>query len=69
GELPAAKVVRTVYHGDYEGLGNAWGEFEKLIAAEGHKTAADLWECYVAGPETGPDPAKWRTELNRPLAR
>ncbi len=27
----------------------------------------DLWECYAAGPESGPDPAKWRTELNRPL--
>jgi effector-binding domain-containing protein len=68
GELPAAKVVRTVYHGPYEGLGDAWGEFNKLIAAEGHKAGPSLWECYVAGPESGPDSSKWRTELNRPLA-
>ncbi len=27
GELRAAKVARTVYHGSYEGLGAAWGEF------------------------------------------
>lgn len=67
GVLPAATVARTVYRGGYEGLGSAWGEFKAWIAAEGHAEAADLWECYVAGPETGPDPATWRTELNQPL--
>ena len=39
------------------------------VAAGGHTPAPDLWECYVAGPESGPDPAAWRTELNRPLLR
>jgi effector-binding domain-containing protein len=67
GQLPAARVARTVYHGPYEGLPAAWREFEAWIAAEGHKPAPDLWECYVAGPESGPDPGTWRTELNRPL--
>ena len=67
GELPARTVARTVYHGSYEGLGSAWGEFNVWIEAQGHVPAADLWECYVAGPESGPDPSEWRTELNRPL--
>lgn len=66
-QLPAAKVARTVYQGPYEGLGSAWGEFIEWITAEGHKPAPNLWECYVAGPESNPDPATWRTELNRPL--
>ncbi len=66
-QLPAATVARTVYQGPYEGLGAAWGEFEKWIVTEGHTSAASLWEFYTAGPESGPDPAKWRTELNRPL--
>jgi hypothetical protein len=39
------------------------------IAAAGHEPGQDLWECYVAGPESSPDPASWRTELSRPLAR
>jgi effector-binding domain-containing protein len=69
GELPATTVARTVYHGPYEGLGPAWGEFDAWIAAEGHTPAPDLWECYVTGPESSPDPATWRTELNRPLLR
>ena len=66
-QLPAATVARTVHHGPYEGLGSAWGEFDAWIAAAGYKPAPDLWECYVAGPESSPDPATWRTELNRPL--
>ena len=69
GQLRAATVARTVYHGPYEGLGPAWGEFEAWIVAEGHTPAPDLWECYVAGPASNPDPATWRTELNRPLIR
>ncbi len=69
GRLPAATVARTVYHGPYEGLGPAWAELDAWIAAEGHTPAPDLWECYVAGPESSGDPATWRTELNRPLIR
>jgi effector-binding domain-containing protein len=68
GQLPATTVARTVYHGPYEGLGAAWGEFGAWMAAHGHTAAPDLWECYVAGPESSADPATWRTELNRPLA-
>jgi len=67
GQLPATKVARTIYHGPYEGLGAAWGEFVAWIAAKGHTPGPDLWECYLAGPESNPDPATFRTELNRPL--
>jgi effector-binding domain-containing protein len=68
GELPAAKVARAVYRGPYEGLYGAWTEFDGWMKAEGLKPASDLWECYVAGPESSSDPSTWRTELNRPLA-
>jgi len=67
GELRAAKVARTVYHGSYEGLGAAWGEFGAWIAAQKLTPTENLWECYLAGPESSPDPATWRTELSRPL--
>jgi effector-binding domain-containing protein len=69
GELPAATVARTIYHGGYEGLPAAWGEFMGWMTAQGHRPAPDLWECYVTGPHSGPDPATWRTELYRPLAK
>jgi effector-binding domain-containing protein len=67
GQLRAATVARTVYHGPYEGLGSAWAEFDAWITAQGHTPAPELWECYVAGPESSSDAAHWRTELNRPL--
>ena len=69
GQLPAATVARTIYHGTYEDLGPAWREFDAWIAAEGHGPAPNLWECYLAAPESSPDPTSWRTELNRPLIR
>ena len=67
GQLPAAKVARTVYSGPYDGLPSAWGEFNNWMNANGHEQAADLWEVYSVGPQSSPDPANWRTELNRPL--
>jgi effector-binding domain-containing protein len=68
GRLPAARVARTVYRGPYEGLAGAWGELCAWIEANGLTPREDLWECYLTGPESSPDPADWRTELNRPLA-
>ena len=69
GLLPAATVARTVYHGPYEGLGGAWQEFEAWIASQGRKSRPSLWEVYLTDPRANPDPATWRTELNRPLVK
>jgi effector-binding domain-containing protein len=56
-QWPAMRMVRTIFHGGYEGHGAAWGEFNAWIAANRHAPAADYWECYVAGPARSPDPA------------
>ena len=68
GQLQATRVARTVYRGGYEGLGAAWGEFCAWIEKEGLKTAPDLWEFYVKGPESDADSSQWETQLNQPLA-
>ena len=67
GELPVAKVARTIYSGPYEGLHAAWGEFNQWMKANGLRQADDLWEVYSVGPQSTPDPANWRTQLNSPL--
>ena len=69
GKLPAAEVARTVYRGPYEGLHAAWVEFDKWVASQKLVPAKNLWESYVAGPESGPEAKNWRTELNRPLKK
>jgi effector-binding domain-containing protein len=68
-ELPAERVAQTVYCGPYEGLAGAWKEFDGWIGDNGHEASPDLYQCYVAGPESGSDPTAWRTELRRPLKR
>lgn len=65
--IPAATVVRAIYRGGYEGLGDAWKELSAWMSAEGHQAGPSLWERYLTGPESGPDTARWRTELNRPV--
>jgi effector-binding domain-containing protein len=67
GERPVTRVAQTVYHGPYEGLPEAWGKFHEWVKSSGHEWASDIWECYVVTPDSEPDPANWRTQLNRPL--
>lgn len=65
GGLPATTIVRTVYTGPYEGLGEAWGDFQDQVESRGWTLGPNLWECYLEGPETGRDSAAYRTELNQ----
>jgi effector-binding domain-containing protein len=65
--LPGGRVARTVFHGNYDKLHAAWSEFGKWVGARALQPAPHLWEVYVTGPESDPDPAAWRTELNQPL--
>ena len=67
GSWPAMRVARTLYQGRFEGLPGAWKEFDAWVAQQKLEPGPDLWERYLAGPETGLDPAQWRTELNRPI--
>ena len=67
GELPAGKVARTIYHGPYDGLPSAWGASDQWMQTNGHEQAGNLWELYSVGPQSTPEPSRWRTELNRPL--
>jgi effector-binding domain-containing protein len=68
GQLPAVRVARAVFQGDYAGLHGAWSELESWIKGAGCTSAPGFWESYLAGPESSPDPATWRTQLNRPLS-
>ncbi len=67
GVWPAQRAARTIYHGPYEGLPGAWGEFTAWMKAKDLRQADDLWEQYSVGPHATQDPAAWRTELTRPL--
>lgn len=67
GTWPATSMARTVHRGPYEKLAEAWGAFDAWVRSAGHTAAPDLWERYVAGPESVADAAAYRTEFYRPL--
>lgn len=67
GLLAAGRVAHTTYTGPYEGLHPAWAAFDDWMTAQGLAQAEDLWEHYVFGPDKTDDPARYRTELYRPL--
>lgn len=67
-EIPAAEVLRTIHHGDYEGLAQAWQDFSDWISASGFETRGDFFEVYTVGPQENADPSCWKTELISPLA-
>ena len=50
-----------------KGLARLGVSFAHGLKANGFNVQDSLWECYLSGPESGSDPAQWRTELNRPL--
>lgn len=65
--LPGCSVVRSVYTGPYEGLGEAWGLFQEQAEAAGWTLGPNLWERYLEGPETGRDASTFVTELNQTI--
>jgi effector-binding domain-containing protein len=69
GEWPAMTVARAIYRGPYQGLGEAWEEFDEKVEAQGHRPMPDLREVYLVGPWTKTDPADFETELNRQILR
>lgn len=67
GSLPAGRVAHVTYTGPYEGLHEAWGQFEAKLRVQRLEWRPDLWEHYVFGPDKTANPADFRTELYRPL--
>lgn len=61
-ELPAGAALRVVHRGAYEGLRDAYAALEGALAERG-AALTTTWERYVSGPNDGPDPAAWVTEV------
>jgi effector-binding domain-containing protein len=62
--LPAAKVVRAVYRGPYERLGDAWRELQDWVRERKLPEDGRFFERYLNNPDEVKDPKDYRTELN-----
>jgi effector-binding domain-containing protein len=59
-------VARTIHHGPYEGLADAWREFGQWVKAQGLDADTGFHECYLDDP-TKAEPGAYRTEIDRIL--
>jgi len=62
--LPAAKVVRAVYQGPYEQLGDAWRAVQDWVREQRLPEDGRFFERYLNNPDEVTDPKDYRTELN-----
>ena len=69
GQWSAIKIAQTTYHGGFEGLGNAWGEFIGRHQGRRGTTPADGLDQLPtrSARRVSPDPSAWRTVLSKEL--
>jgi effector-binding domain-containing protein len=67
-ELPGGEVAVTTHVGPYDGLVIAGAALATWTAAQHREAAGPNWEVYVTDPGAEPDPARWRTDIFKPLA-
>ncbi|WEO76299.1 GyrI-like domain-containing protein [Cryobacterium sp. SO2] len=66
--LPDGPAVATVYVGPYNGMTRTYDEIAAWLQAEKLTPRPDMWEEYLSGPDTDPNPATWQTRIVFPLA-
>ncbi|QFG69983.1 GyrI-like domain-containing protein [Ornithinimicrobium pratense] len=66
--LPGGRVARLIFHGAYDGLGEAWDGLMTWVGDQGLAPAGPVWEVYVTEPTPQTDPSTLRTDLFCPVA-
>jgi hypothetical protein len=69
GVLPACEVATTLHMGPYDRLPEAYAAVNAWLEAEGWQIAGAMWEIYENGPDSEPDPGRWRTTVVFPITR
>lgn len=66
--LPEAQAVEAIHVGPYDTLEKTYGVIQQLMKTQGLSPSETMWEYYLNGPETEPDPSKWETQVIWPVA-
>lgn len=61
GVLPACEVATTLHVGPYDHLEDAYAAVSTWLQAHGRQPSGAMWEVYLNGPDTEPDPGRWKT--------
>lgn len=66
--LPEGPAVVTMHTGPYDAMAGTYAELEQWMRAHGVTPRDVMWEEYLDGPDSEPDPARWRTRIVFPVA-
>lgn len=65
--LPRGEAVATVHTGPFDAMESTYRAVERYVADAGLSASGEVWEEYLVGPDTEPDPSRWRTRIVQPL--
>jgi len=66
-ELPGGRAVTTVHVGPYDAMDKTYHRMHVWMSTQGLTPAGHMWEVYLSGPDTRPDPSTWRTQVIWPV--
>jgi effector-binding domain-containing protein len=61
--LPHGPVAIAVHSGGYDTLGETYRVVTDWLGLHGYAERGPMWEVYLTGPGSHPDPDTWRTEV------
>jgi predicted enzyme related to lactoylglutathione lyase/effector-binding domain-containing protein len=67
GTLPETDAFEVVHTGPYDTLGDTYAAIQKRIREAGKSPSDTMWEFYLNGPPSEPDPSKWQTKVVWPV--
>jgi effector-binding domain-containing protein len=67
-DLPAGRAVEAIHVGPYDELAKTYDTVAEWMQQEHVTPSSVMWEEYLAGPDTDPDPSTWRTRIVYPIA-
>lgn len=66
--LPETEAFEAIHVGPYDTLEKTYEVIQQRMTAQGLIPSDTMWEYYLNGPETEPDPSKWETQVVWPVA-
>lgn len=68
GALPDTDAFEAIHPGPYDTLDRTYTAIREGMKSAGRTPSDTMWEFYLNGPSTEPDPLKWQTRIVWPVA-
>lgn len=65
--LPGGATVEVIHEGSYDSLSDTYEELTTWFRTNGMIPPTTMWEEYLVGPDSEPDPGRWQTRIVYPV--